>query len=177
VNPNPQSPHEHAVSRFAYGVNPTNARDLVGGQDATTPSTGDPQAYFMALVSGKPPTPQTLESLEPQLNAMGWKVSRNASGVAGKVILPDGRYIDVIQNAGLGGTAWQWLEPTSSTGGIPRGGTTGLLGALSNGQIPMMTPGGLSQLFAGGGGPGQETSPLLDYITKQLAVFNAVGNR
>ena len=69
-----------------------------------------------------PPTPASLISLEPQLNAAGIKVLRNAAGTAGKVQLPNGQIIDVIQGADVGGQGWQWLGP--GAGSAAPGGTT-----------------------------------------------------
>lgn len=82
--------------------------------------TGDWQQWFESLTGGKPPTPDQLVAYEPQITAAGGKVLRNAAGVAGKIQLPGstagtyGPIVDVIQSAGTGGKAWQWL--TSNTG-------------------------------------------------------------
>lgn len=82
----------------------------------------NPQLYFEQLTAGKPGTPETLIGLEPQLNQAGIQVMRNASGVAGKIKLPNGQIIDVIRAAGAGGgqNNWQWL--TGDGGGGAAGG-------------------------------------------------------
>ena len=85
------------------------------------PSSGDPRATFQSLTQGLPPTPASLVSLEPKLNAAGIKVLRNAEGVAGKIQLPDGTIVDVIQGAGVGGQAWQWLTGDGASGGSGSG--------------------------------------------------------
>lgn len=78
---------------------------------------GNPHSYFSSLTANLPPTPASLLSLEKQLNAQGIDVLRNAAGVAGKIrIRATGQIVDVIQSAGSGGKAWQWL--TESGGGV-----------------------------------------------------------
>ena len=72
---------------------------------------------------GSPGTPQELEALEQRLNAVGIRVSRNAAGVAGKIILPNGQYVDVINSAGLGGRGFQWLTDEGGSGGGQQGGS------------------------------------------------------
>jgi hypothetical protein len=111
----------------------------------------DPQAYFQSLIAGKPGTPQTLISLEPQLAQQGIKVLRNAAGVAGKIQLPNGQVVDVIRGAGAGGGAdnWQWLTGESGGGsagagsyGLPPGYQMGTF--TGGGQYPLasvMAPG------------------------------------
>lgn len=65
---------------------------------------------FNQWTNGKPPTPQTLIENEQALAAMGWKVLRNAAGVAGKIQhMASGQVVDVIEAAGAGGKAWQNL--------------------------------------------------------------------
>lgn len=105
---------------------PEGGKFPTGGYTApTTPPpaynvapSGDWQSWFFGLVGGQPPTPQTLLSLEGQLAQYGIKVLKNAQGVAGKIQLPDGQIVDVIEAAGLGGKAWQWM----TGGGGPGGG-------------------------------------------------------
>lgn len=90
-------------------------RNRQGGQQ--TPQGGDDYSWFQQLTNGKPPTPQTLISLEGQLAQRGIKVLRNAQGVAGKIQLANGQVIDVIEAAGAGGRAWQWLTGDGGSGG------------------------------------------------------------
>jgi hypothetical protein len=65
---------------------------------------------------GSPKTPQELIALEPQLQQAGIKVLRNAEGTAGKIELPNGHIVDVIQNAGVGGGNFQWLSDNGIRG-------------------------------------------------------------
>ncbi|MCR4340636.1 MAG: hypothetical protein NUW01_12215, partial [Gemmatimonadaceae bacterium] len=81
-----------------YGQEPQQAQDW----------SNDPYGYFQSLIAGLSPTPQSLIGLEAQLGAQGIKVLRNARGVAGKIQLPNGQIVDVIQGADTGGVAWQW---------------------------------------------------------------------
>lgn len=92
-------------------------RNRQGGQQP--PQGGDDYSWFQQLTNGKPPTPQTLVSLEGQLAQRGIKVLRNAQGVAGKIQLANGQVIDVIEAAGAGGRAWQWLTGDGGSGGSP----------------------------------------------------------
>lgn len=66
------------------------------------------QATFAAQF-GQPKTPQELLALEQQLSGAGIKVLKNAAGVAGKIQLPNGQIVDVINAAGAGGNGFQWL--------------------------------------------------------------------
>ncbi len=97
-----------------------------GGVASQTPQMWDQNSFQQQF--GSPGTPQELEALESRLNAQGIKVSRNASGVAGKIILPNGQYVDVINSAGAGGKGFQWL---TGDGGAAGGG-----GAAANGSMP-----------------------------------------
>ncbi len=79
------------------------------GGGGPAPDTSADQAYFYGLFPNEALSPADLVSKEAELNAKGWKVRRNAAGVAGKVELPNGRIIDVIQGAGAGTNRRQWL--------------------------------------------------------------------
>jgi len=102
------------------------------------PVNGDWQTWFNTLTAGKPPTPDQLAGLESAINAAGGKVLRNAAGVAGKIQLPNGQIIDVIQSAGTGGKAWQWLTGDAS-GGAADGGSLGRLGQGFGGYLDPFT--------------------------------------
>lgn len=93
------------------------------------------QASFSSRF-GQPKTPQELTALEPQLQAAGIKVLRNASGVAGKIQLPNGQIVDVINSAGAGGNGFQWLTGDGGAGG----GGGGSLAALGYGFGSSMAP-------------------------------------
>ncbi len=99
----------------------------VGGQ------TWDQNSFQQQF--GSPNTPQELEALESKLNAAGIKVSRNAAGVAGKIILPNGQYVDVINSAGAGGKGFQWL---TGDGGAPGGAQGGNAAGMGFGSL--LTP-------------------------------------
>ncbi len=117
------------------------------------PQNGDFQSWFMQLTNGKPPTPDTLKALGPQLAQYGISLVPNAAGIPGKIKLPDGSVVDVIQGAGLGGQAWQWLGPGSGGGAGAQGGAGGF-GSL-NFNSPYQTFNGLS-LDQFKGSPGYE---------------------
>lgn len=90
-----------------------------GGGGGTTggPQGGDFRGWFQGLTGGKPPTPDTLKSLEAQLNANGITIVG-----PGKIRLSSGIIVDVIQNAATGGSAWQWLQNDQGGGGGSAGG-------------------------------------------------------
>lgn len=121
-----------------YAANPPS---LPQAPAASGPQNGDYQSWFMQLTQGKPPTPDTLNSLAPQLQQYGITLVRNAAGVPGKIKLPDGSIVDVIQGAGVGGQAWQWLGPGSGGGS---------------------SAGGMGGFGSGGFGSGTFTAPTLE---------------
>lgn len=85
------------------------------------PQNGDIRSWFLKLTEGIPPSPDFLKWLEPRIKQYGITLAPNAAGVVGKIRLPTGEIVDVIQSAGTGGTAWQWLTGPGGGGG---GGTT-----------------------------------------------------
>jgi hypothetical protein len=97
---------------------------------APTTTTQAPQTFnydwWRTQTAGKPGTVQSLLGMESQLKAMGITVLRNAAGQAGKIQLPDGRIIDVLHNAAVGGEGWRqagaW-SPTGSASGSRLGGS------------------------------------------------------
>lgn len=91
----------------------TSAPSLMGG----TPPGGW-AAWFNTLTAGKPPTPATLLALRSDLAQYGIDVLANANNVAGKIRLPTGQIIDVIQGAEQGGRAWQWNTASGAYGSL-----------------------------------------------------------
>lgn len=103
---------------------PTQQPQQVAPQGGGT----DYQATFQRIMAGLPATPTNLAAKEQELAAAGITVKRNAEGTAGKIKLPTGQIVDVIQSAGAGGGGnWQWL-----TGG---GGSLGTVGGYQMGQF------------------------------------------
>lgn len=86
--------------------------------------------FFLSLVQGKPPSPQTLHAMESELAQHGIQILRNARGWADKIRLPNGQVYDVIQAATqFGGKAWQLLD---DSGGAATDRTArGLMASLS----------------------------------------------
>ena len=108
--------------RTARGYERTGgAQSGGGGPFGSQPLPGDPRALFMQLTNGRPPSPQALAALEPQLNQYGIRLGpKNARGWSDTIIMPDGTVYDVIQGAtDTGGQAWSWFVPTS--GGVGGG--------------------------------------------------------
>src|SRR6185369_11111764 len=85
----------------------------------TTPTTSGPQngdweGWFNTLFPGESLSPDQLVAKEAEINAAGGKVLRNAAGVAGKIQLPGGEIIDVIQGASSGLNRKQFLRGDAS---------------------------------------------------------------
>lgn len=88
----------------------TGGTNTPGGTTAApSGNAAGAQAYFDSLFPNATLTPDMLSSQEGALNAKGIKVLRNASGRAGKIVLPDGTGVDVIEGAGSGLNRKQWL--------------------------------------------------------------------
>ncbi len=94
------------LSHAQYPTGDSGGSSMDAGGGMADPET---QSYFSSLTAGKAPTPDTLIGLEGDLGKRGIKVLRNAAGVAGKIQLPTGQIVDVIEAAGAGGKNWQWL--------------------------------------------------------------------
>lgn len=105
----------------------TQAQPTQAAVQANNPTFWDEGAFSSRF--GTPDTPQELMALEQQLNQAGIKVLRNAAGVAGKIQLPTGQIVDVINSAGIGGKGFQWL---TGDGGAGSGGL-GSFGSLAQG--------------------------------------------
>ncbi len=108
-------------------------RALSGEKPPPTQTTSaydasDPWHWFKQFTvdRGLPANSQTLASLESELAKYGVKVLKNASGIYGKIQLPDGTIVDVVRAAGAGGGGpdfWQWDTGGGTPG--PGGGTPG----------------------------------------------------
>lgn len=83
----------------------------------TAPTNTEWNQQTFAQQFGTPRTPQELIALEGRLNQAGITVMRNASGVAGKIRLPNGQIVDIINSAGAGGNGFQWLTGDGGSGG------------------------------------------------------------
>ena len=120
-------------------ANPSQPAPSGGGSTGGTASQ-DPQAFFQSAIAGVPATSEGLWSIKDKLASQGIQVLTNASGVHGKIKLPNGQIIDVIQSAGAGGGNWQWLG--GGGGGSSAGGGGGSLGSMGNFETGMFTGGG-----------------------------------
>jgi hypothetical protein len=98
-----------------------------GGAFGSQPLPADPRAWFMQLTGGRPPSPQALAALEPQLNQYGIRLGpKNGRGWSDTIIMPDGTVYDVIQGAtDTGGQAWSWFVPSPHAGGVGGGPAPG----------------------------------------------------
>jgi hypothetical protein len=139
------------------------------------PSAGgtDYQSTFMSIVGNGLATPDALIAKEQELAAAGIKVLRNASGVAGKVQLPTGEIVDVIQSAGTGGgvAPFTWQQgrggPTGE-GGKPLPGNM-YYGQGGSGSAP------LSSVAGGGVNYQSRMGSLRDTPGYQFVMDEAMG--
>ena len=128
---------QNGPERQALGSEPLIG-DPRGGVVGPTAGGGgtDYQSTFMRIMGGLPATPANLAAKEQELAAAGITVKRNAEGTAGKIKLPTGQIVDVIQSAGTGGGGnWQWLTGSS-------GGGAGGFGGMGGFQVGNFTGGG-----------------------------------
>lgn len=121
--------HGSTVPNFSwYNQSPFTGN----GTDTPTPISGsygsggqsgqDPQAYFNSLFPGDSLSSDQLWAQKDALAAQGIQVMTNHAGTHGKIKLPNGQIVDVIQGAGAGHNvkAWQTGGGGSSfAGGIP----------------------------------------------------------
>ena len=106
---------------------------------------------------GRPSTLSDLIALEDRITRLGGKVNRNASGqYNGKITTPDGRIIDVIRAAGVGGQGFQWLEG----GGVD-------MGTAAPYMPPMIMPNGMVP-------PGMPYQPTSQQTQMQDAVIQTL---
>lgn len=89
---------------------------------ATAPTDGNWERWFRTNLGRDTLTPAELIALEGALNRVGVQVMRNAAGVAGKIRLPSGQIVDVIQAAGAGGNRFQWLVGDGDGASDPNAG-------------------------------------------------------
>jgi hypothetical protein len=121
---------EQTPDFWAQNAPPAQPPSAAPGAAGTPPaapgrlSDAEFQQWFQQATGGQPPTPAVLKSMEAEIVARGGKLRPNAAGVVGKLETPGGTIADVIQGAGTGGQAWQWL--TGDGGGDQgRGGMAG----------------------------------------------------
>src|SRR5882672_6988430 len=117
----PSTPSPSSPLGGGGGINPGGAATPLSGQD--------PQAFFNQLFPGDTLTPDMLTQNEQALKAQGIELVRNAAGVPGKIKLPNGQVIDVIQGAGSGMNKKQWLT------GDAWGGAASPYGSLGFGDF------------------------------------------
>lgn len=119
-NSTTQSFQQQQASNLMYGAPPGNNQQggPQGGQNF--------QEIFNRMFPGDTLSHDDLLAKEGELNAQGIKVLRNAKGRAGKIQLPDGRIIDVVQGGESGLNKKQWLGPDEDGGGAgQQGGAAG----------------------------------------------------
>jgi len=114
---------------------------LPGSENVTAPiatptaAGTDPSAYFNQLFPGDYLDSSMLLAHEAELAAQGIKVLRNAEGRAGKIQLPNGQIVDVVQGGSSGLNRKQWL-----TGGAGGGaGGVGVQGGIGGTLIDPWT--------------------------------------
>ncbi len=106
------------------GQSPVLVNTSQPGQDnaspwATAPQDGDWGAWFLRNIQSEPPNSGSLERLIPLLKSHGIEVMKNASGIYGKIKLPNGQVKDVGRAFSSGDPsqmAWQWLDAGDNGG-------------------------------------------------------------
>lgn len=83
----------------------------------TAPTDGNWEAWFRKNLGRDTLSSSELKAMEPDLNKAGIQVLTNASGVSGKIRLPSGQTVDVIERAGAGGNRFTWQTGGDSGGG------------------------------------------------------------
>lgn len=132
------------------------------GQSGSAPTsdTSQEESWFRSLVQGDSLSPQQLEALEPALKEKGFSLARNAAGVAGKIKLPSGEIVDVIQGASSGMNRLQWLR---GPGGSAAGTTPARKPVTANVAQPVA--------YA----PQSPLSPALQPFTYDYQPLNLIG--
>lgn len=86
---------------------------------STPPADGNWQQWFLNNVQGLPANSQTLAGLKDILKQHNIEVLTNASGIAGKIKLPDGSIVDVgraFSSNDPSQMQWQWLTGAGDGG-------------------------------------------------------------
>jgi hypothetical protein len=78
---------------------------------------GDYEAVFRDLTAGTSASSNALRAMAGRLAEMGIEVLTNASGISGKIRLPNGQVVDVIQGAASDHPKWQWMTGSPEIGG------------------------------------------------------------
>jgi hypothetical protein len=155
--------YERKPGTTTPGLTLPNGKADPGAPKTTT--AADVQPWFLQLVQGLPPSPQSLKALEPLLNKYGIKLGPlNARGFTDGIILPNGVFYDVIMGATEnGGQGWGFIVPSGvSTGGNGLPGVNLPGNQYSDSYTKMLEELIKSRL-------GQLTQPVNDPYRQQLA--------
>jgi len=98
-----------------------------GGGDFNSVSDQSMQK-FNEMFPGETLTSDMIKAKEAELSALGIKLRPNASGIIGKIELPSGEVVDVIQGAASGVNRRQWLRNDPKFHGGEAGGGQGAAG-------------------------------------------------
>lgn len=86
---------------------------------------GDVQGWLQSMLSGAS-SPQALAALEPQLSQRGIRLQKDSAGnVRGRLYLPDGRTVDVVNQWGQ---PWTFIDRGHSSGESGGGYSGGVVG-------------------------------------------------
>lgn len=140
-----------------------------GWNPGTAPAGWDPQKwadqkhqtdkYKVGRILAKyPPTVDGLKQAIPELKAAYPDLTFDGKD---GIIIPSlgGKKIDVLQGAGNGGVAWQWIDTNVEEPGGPYLGNPGNPGVTPVGPGPVPSGGAGGGAFGGGGAAGEWTMP------------------
>lgn len=110
---------------FGYGSTVPNfswtGQPVYSGNGTDTPTPigggGDYRSYFNSLFPGTSLSSDQLWAQKDALAKQGIQVMTNAKGVHGKIKLPNGQIVDVIQGAGAGHNVKAWQTGSGGGGG------------------------------------------------------------
>ncbi len=142
ASPVNQNPLFNPNTNITPGMDIPLAGGTAPAATPAAPTAGAPTnfdaAWLDTIFPGETLSSEMLLAKEAELGKLGVKVLRNAEGRAGKIQLPNGQIVDVVQGGGTGLNRKQWL-----TGDASGGASGGSLGSLGQGF------GGLTAPFTG----------------------------
>lgn len=165
------------IANFATGqLQPGWQRTGSGYERTPAPQGGNYQSWFQSRMGGGPSSPEALAAMEAELNKYGIRLQKDSAGtIRGRMYLPDGSAVDVVNPNGWG-QPWTWIN--RGTGGGSGGG--GGFSPLSSSQYSDPHTRQLEQMMLqriqslmGGQDPGLQQ--LLSYLQQRFNDLQGPG--